>query len=255
MGWCWNWNSNTWPPDVKNWLIGEDPDAGKDWRWEEKGKTEDLMVGWRHWLDGHEFEQSPGVGDGQGSLVLQSMGSQWVRHNRATELNWTELKLYFTSITFVWDIHILRWQMKQLAMSKKRCFSSCIKTLLGTSLADQWLRIPLPMQGAWVRSLVWEDPTDSLVHVQSRPTLWDPLDCSLPDSSVHRIVQARMLGELPFLLQGSSQTRDWSCISYVSRWILPLWHPGSPCALGQLSPCAPTTEPVLCNKRSHCKEH
>ena len=79
--------------------------------------------------------------------VLQSMGSQWVRHNWATELNWTELKLYFTSITFVWDIHILRWQMKPLAMRKKRCFSSCIKTLLGTSLADQWLRIPLPVQG------------------------------------------------------------------------------------------------------------
>ena len=45
-----------WPPDVKNWLIGEDPDAGKDWRWEEKGMTEDEMVGWHHWLNGHEFE-------------------------------------------------------------------------------------------------------------------------------------------------------------------------------------------------------
>ena len=45
-----------WPPDSKNWLIGEDPDAGKDWRWEEKGTTEDKMVGWHHWLNGHEFE-------------------------------------------------------------------------------------------------------------------------------------------------------------------------------------------------------
>ena len=45
-----------WPPDVKNWLIGKDPDAGKDWRWEEKGTTEDEMVGWHHWLNGHEFE-------------------------------------------------------------------------------------------------------------------------------------------------------------------------------------------------------
>ena len=45
-----------WPPDVKNWLIGKDPDAGKDWRWEEKWKTEDEMVGWHHWLKGHEFE-------------------------------------------------------------------------------------------------------------------------------------------------------------------------------------------------------
>ena len=46
-----------WPPDVKNWLTGKDPDAGKDWRWEEKGTTEDEMIGWNHWLDGHEFEQ------------------------------------------------------------------------------------------------------------------------------------------------------------------------------------------------------
>ena len=58
-----------WLPDVKNWLIWKDPDAGKDWRWEEKGMTEDEMVGWHHWLDGHEFEHAPGVGDGQGSLV------------------------------------------------------------------------------------------------------------------------------------------------------------------------------------------
>ena len=46
-----------WPPDVKNWLTGKDPDAGKDWRWEEKGTTEDGMIGWNHWLDGHESEQ------------------------------------------------------------------------------------------------------------------------------------------------------------------------------------------------------
>ena len=45
-----------WPPDAKNWLILKDPDAGKDWRREEKGTTEDEMVGWHHWLDGHEFE-------------------------------------------------------------------------------------------------------------------------------------------------------------------------------------------------------
>ena len=60
------------PSDVKNWLIGKGPDAGKDWRWEGKGMTEDEMVGCHHWLDGHEFEQAPGVGDGQGSLVCCS---------------------------------------------------------------------------------------------------------------------------------------------------------------------------------------
>ena len=53
-----------WPPDVKNELIGKDPDAGKDWRQEEKGATEDEMVGWHHVLNGHEFEQAPGIGDG-----------------------------------------------------------------------------------------------------------------------------------------------------------------------------------------------
>ena len=58
--------------DVKNWLTGKDPDAGKDWRQEEKGMTEDEMVGWHHGLDGHEFEQAAEVGDGQGGLVCYS---------------------------------------------------------------------------------------------------------------------------------------------------------------------------------------
>ena len=78
-----------WPPDTKNRLIGKDPDAGKDWRQEEKGTTEDEMVGWHHWLDGHEFEQVLGVGDGQGSLVRCS---PW-GHSRSQLSNWTELIL------------------------------------------------------------------------------------------------------------------------------------------------------------------
>ena len=61
-----------WPPDVKSQLIGKDPDAGKDWRQEEKWVTEDEMVGWHHWLNGHEFEQTPGDTEGQGSLVCCS---------------------------------------------------------------------------------------------------------------------------------------------------------------------------------------
>ena len=61
-----------WPPDVKRWLIGKDPDAGKDWRQEEKGMTEDRMVGWHHWLDGHEIEQPLGDSEGQGSLTCCS---------------------------------------------------------------------------------------------------------------------------------------------------------------------------------------
>ena len=61
-----------WPPDAKNWLIWKDPDAGKEWRWEEKGTTEDEMVGWHHRLDGHECERTLGVGDRQGSLACCS---------------------------------------------------------------------------------------------------------------------------------------------------------------------------------------
>ena len=61
-----------WPPDMKNWLIGKDPDAGTDWRPQEKVPTEDETVGWHHWLDGVEFEQAPGVGDGQGNLACCS---------------------------------------------------------------------------------------------------------------------------------------------------------------------------------------
>ena len=53
-----------WPPDAKSWLIWKDPDAGKDWGQEEKGTTEDEMVGWHHWLNGHGFGWTPGVGDG-----------------------------------------------------------------------------------------------------------------------------------------------------------------------------------------------
>ena len=63
-----------WPPDVKNWLPGKDPDAGKDWRQEEKGMTEDEMVGWHHWLDGHESEQTVGDNEGQSSLACCPWG-------------------------------------------------------------------------------------------------------------------------------------------------------------------------------------
>ena len=88
------------PPGAKNWLIGKDRDAGEDWRQKGKGTTDDEMVGWHHWLDGHELEQALGIGDGQGSLRAgvhgvtksQTWLSDW------TELNWTELKIPGTSL-------------------------------------------------------------------------------------------------------------------------------------------------------------
>ena len=83
-----------WLPEAKNWLIGKDPDTGKDCRQEEKGMTEDEMVGWHHWLNRHEFEQALGVGDGQGSLACCT---PWGRKKLdMTEwLNWTGAQINF----------------------------------------------------------------------------------------------------------------------------------------------------------------
>ena len=81
-----------WPPDAKSWLIWKDPDPGKDWGQEEKGTTEDEMVGWHHRLNGHEFGWTPGVGDGQRGLAC--CGSWGRKESDTTEpLNWTELSL------------------------------------------------------------------------------------------------------------------------------------------------------------------
>ena len=79
-----------WPPDAKSWLIGKDPDAGKDWGQEEKGMTEDELVGWHHQLNGHGFGWTLGVGDGQGGLACCD---SWGRKESDTTewLNWTEM--------------------------------------------------------------------------------------------------------------------------------------------------------------------
>ena len=83
-----------WPPDVKSLLIGKDLDAGKDWRQEEKRTTEDEVVGWRHWLNGHEFEWTVGVGDVQGGLACCS---PWVAKSRTQPNDWTELNWWFVA--------------------------------------------------------------------------------------------------------------------------------------------------------------
>ena len=80
-----------WPPDARNWLTRKDPDAGKDWKQKEKGVTEDEMFGWHHWLSGHEFKQTLGDSDGQGSLVCFSPWchkvsdtTEWLNNNNKT---------------------------------------------------------------------------------------------------------------------------------------------------------------------------
>ena len=97
-----------WPPDAKNWLIGKDPDAGKDWRWEEKGMTEDEMVGWHHWLDGHEFEHSLVVSDGQGSLASHSSWGHKESDTTVTELNWLIICFVHTNLEFFYISYIFK---------------------------------------------------------------------------------------------------------------------------------------------------
>ena len=86
-----------WPPDAKNWLIGKDLYVGKDWRQEEKGMTEDEMVGWHHWLNGHEFDLQELVMDREAwRAAVHWVTKSW--HDWATELNWTEMNSAYLRI-------------------------------------------------------------------------------------------------------------------------------------------------------------
>ena len=84
-----------WPPDVKSWLIGKDPGSGKDWGQEEKKVTKDEVVGWHHGLNGREFEQASGDGEGQGSLACCNL---WVTKTRTWLSNWTTPLILFLSM-------------------------------------------------------------------------------------------------------------------------------------------------------------
>ena len=92
------------PPDAKSWLIWKDPDAGKDWRQEEKGTTEDEIAGWHHRFNGHEFGWTPGVGDGQEGLVC--CGSMGLKESDMIELlNWTDgCYICLCSISDLWHL-------------------------------------------------------------------------------------------------------------------------------------------------------
>ena len=88
-----------WPPHVKSWLTGKDPDSGRDWGQEEKGTTEDEMAGCHRWLNGHESEWTPGVGDGQGGLACcNSSGRKEL--DTTERLNWTDLLNPYFKIFF-----------------------------------------------------------------------------------------------------------------------------------------------------------
>ena len=112
-----------WPPHAKSWLIGKESDAGRDWGQEEMGTTEDEMAGWHYWLDGREFEWTPGVGDGQGGLACCD---SWGRKESDTteQLNWTEqVQLSVCSLVFS-----MKFPMDEttVILNKYLYLSSCI---------------------------------------------------------------------------------------------------------------------------------
>ena len=122
-----------WPPHGKNWLIGKDPDAGRDWGQEEKGTTEDEMAGWHHWLDGHEFESSSTL-----ELVMDRGGlaccNSWGRKesDMTEQMNWTELKW-----TGKYGYNFYGFYLKKNT-DLNLCFSGVKKTF---SLNQLWLTV------------------------------------------------------------------------------------------------------------------
>ena len=149
-----------WPPDAKSWLIGKDPDAGKDWGQEEKGMAEDEMVRWHHQLNGHGFGWTPGVGDGQGGLAC--CGSWGCKELDTTEwLNWAEATTNLLSYSSP-----CQKSRMSLTVLKSRCQQGCISfwRLYGTIHIFQHM-------GSWENSVPYgcstEVPT-SLLTVRWR---------------------------------------------------------------------------------------
>ena len=133
-----------WPPDTKNWLIRKDPDAGKDWGQEEKGTAEDEMVGWYHRLNGHEFEQALGIGDGQGSLACCSLWSH--KESDTTEwLNWIEFSYHILPCVCV----CMCAQLCPTLFNSMDC-SPPGSSLHGFSRQEYWSRLPFPSSGVFL---------------------------------------------------------------------------------------------------------
>ena len=164
------------PPDSKSWLIGKDPDAGKDWGREEKGTTEDEMVGCPHWFYGHEFEQAPRVGDGQRSLACCGPWG-WEELDTTEWVNWTQLTVISYALFVHWFFSSsLYWII---------CISLCRLTYIMLShFSHVW-----PLQPPWT--------------VAHQPFLWDS-----PGKNTEWVAISSS--------RESSQPRNWTCVSYVS---------------------------------------
>ena len=183
-----------WPPHVKSWLIGKDSDAGRDWGKEEKGTTEDEMVGWHHWLDGREFEWTPGDGGGQGVLACCD---PWGRKESYTteRLNWTE---FLTSRNITGQAHTPEFpcipgqqslHSSQQVQYKKTHSYSLIKQKHNSEYYDRGLMKPY-------------QPTNSpkhnprIIHCTSQRRVTDPP--ATAQTQIHRSIKPwQVTGPIP----------------------------------------------------------
>ena len=138
-----------WPPDVKSWLLGKDPDAGKEKRREEKGETEDEMAGWHHWLDGHEFEQALGDGEGQGALVCCSpWGCKYTTERLNNNKHFIcfcysncssfEFSEFVQFVLFLWDCLVVSEQLVTLILNNVLDLSCIFPVPLLESFICPW---------------------------------------------------------------------------------------------------------------------
>ena len=184
-----------WTPDAKNWLIGKDSDAGKDRRWEEKGTTEDEMVGWHPWLNGQKFEQAPGVGDGQGSLACCSPWGH--KESDTTEwLNWTDFYIFY----FLTLQYCIGFAIYQHASAT----GIHVLPILNPPPSS------LPIPSLWV---IPEHQWMALKHVSHSS---DPVDSSPPSSSAHEISQSRTLEWVAIFFSNKTHKLSlrliWTCL-------------------------------------------
>ena len=209
-----------WPPDAKNWLIGKDPDSGKDWRQEEKGMIEDLVVGWNHRLNGHKFEQAPGDGEGQGSQACYSPWgckeldtTEWLNNNNNFSLiNWKMGIWEFKGFNEIKYIHACSVESYSL-----RAWEDPLeKEMASYSSIFAW-KIPWMEEPAKLPSMGLQRVTHSWatsLHFTSRPLglqpirlcLWNPL---------HKNTAV----DCHFLLQGIFPTQGSKpCLQYLLHW-------------------------------------